>query len=169
MIQTAIRRIAMICLLGASAAQASGLQTPLAKSAGHRVADLLPESFAAMQVMPSIYRNQADAPFEASFEVMPDNDFSRSLTLTISERAGMRRMVARAIERPSRMGADAVDAADLGLPQGADCIGSPSQKSIYCIVGSALVQVGGQADFASLRDTARELPFPVYREVFGEY
>lgn len=152
-------------------AWAQDADTELVSQPGVLIADLLPpaELYDATNV--AIMRNDGEM-LEMTLELRPAGDVMVPGTpFMLTTKSSWTRMIGRAIDSPGQFAADAQDAAALGLPASANCVGSVEQGNIiYCRAGDqAIVQIGGSGagPMEVVAAIAAKLPFEVYAEVFS--
>lgn len=123
------------------------VDTPIARAAELTLGVLLPADLPETAfVSVSTRANEAEGPFEASFEaLLPGNLI---LTVLVSDREMPLTVIGRLFE-PGPMRDAVVDDEAFGER---DCAGSTEQVSITCRIGSGLVQVTGSS--------ITEEPFP---------
>ena len=164
--------------LPARAYEAS-LDDEIAKAPGLMLRELLPTAIVLGATNPSgiaveVASNAADAPFDATFEIMLPAYPNVTITLLVSERDAVTGLVSRVLSMAASGSLPGGSAADTDALPGVDCVGVVDQNAINCMIGSAGIQFtasdfldGGSIDYTATKALFQRLPVAIYRAAFG--
>lgn len=163
--------------LSALADEAS-LDDEIAKAPGFTLSELLPTALilgaGPSGISVDVGSNAADAPFDATFEIMLPAYPNVTIALLVSERDSVTGLVSQIQSMAASGSLPGGSAADTDALPGVDCVGVVDQNMIVCRIGSAGVQFtatdfldGGSIDYAATRMLFERLPVAIYQEAFG--
>lgn len=157
----------------------ANLDDEIARLPGMTLMNLLPTALilgatGANGISVNVGSNAADAPFDATFEIMLPVYPNVTIALLVSEREAVTGMVSSVLSMAASGTLPGGSAADTDALPGVDCVGVVDQNMINCMIGSAGIQFtatdfldGGSIDYAATKRLFERLPVAVYREAFG--
>lgn len=161
-------------------AEEADLSDPIVKAPELTLRDLVPAAILEgvsnpFNLQAEVMSNEADQPFQVTFDITMPEYPNVTISLLVSERENVIGLVTRL-----RLMADAGNLpggspAEMDAFDGADCIGVVGQNMITCMIGTAGVQFsatdfmeGDSIDYAATKALFATLPLDNYRKVFGQ-
>jgi hypothetical protein len=147
-------------------------ETPIARSPDLTLGALLPANLPETAfVSVTVRSNEAEGPFEASFEALLDGGMM--LNVIVSDREASTGIVSRLFE-PGPMRDALIDDEDFTTPEGATCLGSTAQAMITCSIGDGMLQVTGTSigsdafPYETVKDYATAIDLERVAEVLAQ-
>ena len=161
-------------------ADEADLSDPIVKAPELTLRDLVPAAILEgvsnpFNLQAEVMSNEADQPFQVTFDITMPEYPNVTISLLISERENVTGLVTRLRSMADAGNLPGGSSADMDVLDGADCIGVVAQNMITCMIGSAGAQFtatdfmeGGSIDYAATKVLFSTLPLENYRKVFGQ-
>lgn len=165
--------------LHAPALAETGLSEPIVKAPELTLRDLVPAAILdgisnPFNLQAEVMSNEADQPFQVTFDITMPEYPNVTISLLVSERENVIGLVSRLRSMANAGNLPGGSPADMDAVDGADCIGVVGQNMITCMIGTAGVQFtatdfmeGDSIDYAATKTLFSTLPLENYRKVFG--
>ena len=171
---------AIVGLHAPALAEEADLSDPIAKAPELALRDLVPTAILEgvgnpINLQAEVMSNEADQPFQVTFDIAMPEYANVTISLLVSERENATRLISSVLSMAASGNLPGGSAADSDALDGAECVGMVDQNMINCMIGAAGVQFtatdfmgGGSIDYAATKGLFSTLPLDNYRKVFGQ-